>query len=258
MAALTGNSPANRYGAIAAEIYDIDKPVGSLPDTAFYLARFGTLRGPILEPACGSGRMMVALLEAGCDVTGFDPSADMLERCRARCGERGFAPDLTAQRFEDFAYDRRFAAIVVPCGSFTLIDTFDAACAVLSRFREHLEPGGMLALDVQTLHALADTADSRREWTAPNGDLLTLATQFVETDWLAQRQRKWLRYERWRDHALVETQLEPWVQRFWGIDEMRLALAAAGFAGIRVTGNYDARRAPRASDRGLTFEAVAA
>jgi SAM-dependent methyltransferase len=222
------------------------------------VARFGSLRGPILEPACGSGRVTIPLLEAGCDVTGFDASAEMLDRCRARCTARGLSPRLDAARFEDFAYETRFAAILVPSSSFTLIDSFDAACAVLARFRAHLAPGGTLAFDVQPLQALGDRADGRREWTAANGDLLTLDTQHVETDWLAQRQRKWLRYERWRDNRLVATELEPWVQRFWGIDEMRLALTAAGFADIVVTGSYRAGRSPRATDPVLTFEAVAA
>ncbi len=47
---------ANRYGALCAEVYDTDKPFGALPDTAFHLARLAELDGPILEPACGTGR----------------------------------------------------------------------------------------------------------------------------------------------------------------------------------------------------------
>ena len=45
---------ANRYGSIAAEIYDIDKPYFALPDTAFHLARFSPepvgLLAPLLAP----------------------------------------------------------------------------------------------------------------------------------------------------------------------------------------------------------------
>src|SRR6185295_2171523 len=82
----------NRYGELAAEIYDIDKPFGALPDTAFHLERFA----------------------------GFDQSPEMLARCRARCAERGFSPELGQQRFEDFRYPRKFGAILVPVGTFTL------------------------------------------------------------------------------------------------------------------------------------------
>lgn len=248
----------NRYASIAAEIYDIDKPYGALPDTAFHLETLAGERGPILEPACGSGRTLVPLLQAGHDVTGFDPSPDMLAQCRARCAEAGFDAKISQARFEDFAYERRFAVILVPVGSFTLIDDFGVAIDVLKRFHAHLQLGGRLILDIQGPAFLQSRGDDLREWTAPNGDLLTLEGRRVETDWLHQRARTRYRYERWRDAQLIETQIDIMSQRYWGKDEFALALAGAGFSDIRVTGNYDRRRALRASDRTMTFEATRA
>lgn len=247
----------NLYGSIAAEIYDIDKPVGALPDTAFYLDRLSTLRGPVLEPACGSGRTLVPLAQAGHAMTGFDPSADMLDRCRARCEALALDADLSRRRYEDFAYDRRFAAIVLPLGSFTLIADFAAALGVLKRFHAHLEPGGLAMIDIQSLAALKTPIDDRRSWTAGNGDLLTLEGIGTGTDWLRQTFSTRYRYERWRDHRLVESQIDPMIQRAWGVGEFRLALEAAGFSDIQVTGGYDRSRPPRASDRVLSFEALA-
>ena len=249
------NTTTNRYGSIAAEIYDLDKPLGALPDTAFHLERFAGFAGRILEPACGSGRTLVPLLDAGCDATGFDASPEMLERCRALCAEHGHAPDLSNQRFEDFHYDRPFDAIVIPGASFTLVADFNTAMAVLHRFYEHLAVGGLVVLDLQPLSALAPSGEDRRQWTAANGDLLTLEGHRVATDWLGQRAEATLRYERWRDNRLIETQLEPWAQRHWGVEEFALALAAAGFSEVSVVGDYDRRRPPRARDRILTFEA---
>jgi len=246
----------NRYGELAAEIYDIDKPFGALPDTRFHLERFAGFERPILEPACGTGRTLVPFLEAGLDITGFDQSPEMLARCRARCAERGFAPDLGQQRFEDFRYARKFGAILVPVGTFTLVDDMAVARAVLRRFRDHLEPGGIVVLDIQPLSFLANTRDDRRRWTAPNGDLLTLEGIRTRTDWLTQRREAMLRYERWRDNRLVETHMEPMAQRYWGLEEFRLFLEAGGFGQVSVVGDYDRSRAPRSGDRTLTFEAV--
>ncbi|WP_296596908.1 bifunctional 2-polyprenyl-6-hydroxyphenol methylase/3-demethylubiquinol 3-O-methyltransferase UbiG [Phenylobacterium sp.] len=248
---------ANRYGSIAAEIYDIDKPYFALPDTRFHLERFAGFDRPILEPACGSGRTLVPFLQAGLDVTGFDPSGEMLERCRVRCADAGFAPDLSRQRCEDFAYDRRFGAILIPVGSFTLIDDFAAAMAVLRRFRDHLESGGVLVIDLQGLNFLAGGQPDRRRWSAPNGDLLTCGGIRTATDLLRQRAETTYRYERWRDGTLVETQIDLMAQRYWGLDEFRLALEAAGFGEVTVCGGYDRSRGPRQSDRVWTFEAVA-
>jgi SAM-dependent methyltransferase len=247
----------NRYGSIAAEIYDIDKPYFALPDTAFHLERFQGFGRPILEPACGSGRTLIPFLQAGLDIAGFDPSEEMLGRARARAAQAGFAPDLTRQRCEDFAYDRRFGAILIPVGSFTLIDDFAVAMAVLRRFHDHLEPGGILVIDQQGLNFLAGQGEDRRRWTAPSGDVLTCEGIRSGTDWLGQRAETTYRYERWRDGTLVETQLDVMAQRYWGLDEFRLALEAAGFRQVTVSGGYDRRRGPRAGDRVWTFEATA-
>nr|QQZ50539.1 hypothetical protein JKL49_03040 [Phenylobacterium glaciei] len=64
----------NRYGSLCAEIYDLDKPVGSLFDIPYYSGRLKELDGPVLEAGVGTGRLYVPLLEAGLDVTGFDHS----------------------------------------------------------------------------------------------------------------------------------------------------------------------------------------
>jgi SAM-dependent methyltransferase len=212
------NTRVNRYGALAAEIYDIDKPMGSMPDTAFYLERMAGVDGPILEPGCGSWRTLLPLLEAGHDVTGFDASPDMLEPCRARCAARGYAPDLSQQQFEDFRYASHFAAAIMPAGTFTLVDDFAAAMAVLRRIRNHLRPGGLIILDMPSLNVLAAaTLCDRRSWTAANGDWLTIEGVRVTTDWLAQRATANMRYERWRENVLIETHLEPMAQRYWGV-----------------------------------------
>ena len=249
------NSPANRYGSIAAEIYDLDKPFGALPDTRFYLDRFVDLGGPILEPACGSGRAMIPLLEAGHDVTGFDLSEEMLGQCRARCAAAGFTPNLSRQRFEDFAYDRPFAAIFVPVGSFTLIDEFETAMKVLARFHTHLEPGGTLLVDIQSLNFLARGGEDRRRWTAPNGDLLTLEAPRIKADWIRQRADYTIRYERWRGNKLIEGQLEPMAQRYWGAQEFKLALHVSGFSDITMIANYAPGRPIAADARVITYEA---
>ena len=250
------NTRTNRYGAIAAEMYDLDKPVGSLHDTAFHRERLAGVPGPILEPACGSGRALIPLLEAGHEVVGFDASAEMLENCKARCAERGLSPDLSQQRFEDFHYDRRFGVVFVPAGSFGLIDDFAAALAALRRFRDHLVPGGLVILDVQPVSTLAASGASRRSWTADNGDLMICETRRMKLDWIAQREEHHTIYERWRDNRMVESWLEPMALRYWGVEELTMALREAGFGQVAAIGNYDRRRAPRSGDRALTFEAV--
>src|SRR5438128_1166120 len=72
-------------------------------------ARARAANGPVLEPMCGSGRFLLALLAAGIDVDGIDASAAMLDACRRHAAARGLAPSLHAAALERLALPRRYA-----------------------------------------------------------------------------------------------------------------------------------------------------
>ena len=244
----------NRYGSLCAEVYDLDKPVGSLPDIRYYTQTLNDLEGPILEAACGTGRLTIPLLEAGIEVWGFDHSADMLALARANLATRGLSAHLKQARFADFAFEQAFAAIIVPASSFILIDDFDQAMATLARFRRHLTPGGLILIDLPPLSFF--TVDARpRSWNAVNGDLLRLESRLALSDPIAQRRVNHDRYERWRDGTLVESQLELFAYRIWGMREFELALAASGFIDIQIHANYRPGAQPRPDAQILNFSA---
>jgi SAM-dependent methyltransferase len=245
----------NRYGDMCAEVYVLDKPPGALGDSQYYIEALGRVGGPVLEAACGSGRLLIPLLEAGIDIRGFDQSESMLHQCRLACAERGLSPDLRRASFEEFSYDERFAAIVIAVGTFTLIDDFAAALAVLRRFHAHLRPGGRLFADLTPLSYLSGPADGLRSWTTPAGDMLRLQSHRIELDFLTQRRVSHDLYQRWRDGRLVEQELEVLACRQWGLEEFELALKQTGFADISVCGGYQPGRPPRANDRWWCFEA---
>jgi phage tail protein X len=65
------------YGRLVAEVYELDKPVGStFPALQYYTRQLAGVTGRILEPATGTGRVLVPLLEAGFAVEGPDVSPD--------------------------------------------------------------------------------------------------------------------------------------------------------------------------------------
>jgi SAM-dependent methyltransferase len=251
---MTITETTNRYGRLCAEIYDLDKPTGSLFDIPYYTGRLKDLDGPILEAAVGTGRLMIPLLEAGLDVEGFDHSPEMLAVCRANAQARGFEPRLTQARFQDIAYDRAFAGIIVPASSFVLIDDYDEARGVLQRFRDHLAPGGLLLVDMPPM-SFFEVVAKPRGWIAANGDRLTLESQMAISDPITQRRVNHDRYDRWRDGQLVETELELFAYRVWGMKEFELTLATAGFTDVEVCGNYRVGRPVRTGDGILNFSA---
>jgi SAM-dependent methyltransferase len=246
----------NRYGTLASWVYNLDKPVGrSFGDLEFYRQRLEQCDGPILEPAVGNGRIFVPLLEAGFQIEGFDASEEMLGYCRDECRKRNLPASLSRQTFEEFSYDRRFAAIVIPAGSFQLITDETSAAAVLKRFHDHLAPMGKLIIDLDAIGSFLGASGSVRSWVTEDDDLLTLTDYRVETDYLAQTTLSHLRYEHWRDGNLIRTELDLFKLRWWGVYEFALALRAAGFTDVQVSGNYRHGQAPREDDEIISFEA---
>jgi SAM-dependent methyltransferase len=96
----------------------------------------------VLDAGCGSGRLTVALAEAGADVTGIDTNAAQIEAARRRAGEAGVSLTL---READFNATLPFAN-----GSFDAVTSrlalMAAADAVvtLTELRRVLVPGGRL------------------------------------------------------------------------------------------------------------------
>ncbi|MCY1745072.1 class I SAM-dependent methyltransferase [Ensifer sp. SL37] len=248
----------NRYGKLASWVYDLDKPVGrSFGDQEYYRQRLQHCGdGPILEPAVGNGRLLVPLLEAGFAVEGFDPSTEMLEYCQDECRKRSVITTLTRQTFEAFTYDKRFAAIIIPAGSFQLVTDVTSANAVLRRFYEYLLPNGKLIIDLDPIGSFLGSSGAIRTWTTDGGDLLTLTDHRVETNYVAQTTLSHLRYEHWQGGKLLATELDLFKLRWWGVNEFLLALHAAGFTDVVVSGNYQHGQAPQKDDEIISFEAL--
>lgn len=247
----------NRYGKLASWVYNLDKPIGrSFGDIEYYRQRLEhSHEGPILEPAVGNGRIFVPLLEAGFQVEGFDASDEMLAYCREACQIRKLSANLTRQTFEEFAYGKRFAAIIIPAGSFQLVTDVAVAGAVLKRFYDYLAPNGKLMIDLDPISSFFGPSGSVRTWMTENGDAITLTDRRVETDYVAQTTLSHLRYEHWQGGNLMTTELDLFKLRWWGVNEFSLALRAAGFMDVVASGNYQHGQVPQNDDEIICFEA---
>jgi len=247
----------NRYGTLASWVYNLDKPVGrSFGDIEYYRERLSNCAGPVLEPAVGNGRFFVPMLEAGFDIRGFDPSEEMLGYCRRACAERSLDDGrVSGGTFEGFVYEQRFAAIVVPLGSFQLITDMAVAKAVLRRFFDHLAPGRRLMIDLDAIGGFLGEGGRVRSWTTEAGDLLTLTDTRVWTDFIAQTTVTHLRYELWKDTKLVDAELELFSLRWWGVEEFAMVLREAGFVDVVASGDYRYGQAPAKDCETISFEA---
>jgi SAM-dependent methyltransferase len=113
----------------------------------FYLTLARAARSPVLDIACGTGRMLLPMLEAGIDADGLDLFPAMLETLRKKASARGFTPSLYRSDMSEFRLPRRYALIVIPFNAFIHNLTADAQLSALRCCKDHLQPSGVLAFD---------------------------------------------------------------------------------------------------------------
>lgn len=223
------------------------------PDLAFYVDAAKAAGGPVLEVACGTGRILIPTLEAGADIQGIDLSPAMLDRLRAKAHARWLEPDVRVGDMRDFTMPRRYRLITIPFRAFLHLLTSDEQIAALRCVREHLEPGGAMILNVffpsftyvlehDGKRALEraiedpDTGDRYEIWSTPRYDRVN---QIVTSE------REVIGPIGGPDPPVRRTGFTlRWVFRW----EMELLLRAAGFNRWDVRGGFDGKPLEHESD----------
>lgn len=247
----------NIYGKLASWVYHLDKPIGkSFGDLEYYFSRLNGCSGPVLEPGVGNGRVFIPLLEKGFDIEGFDASEAMLGYCKSECLSRNLSPKLTCQKFNSFSFEKKFEVIIIPAGTFQLITNLSSAMTALRRFYDHLLPGGRLILDVDNMKGLIEASDSVRSWKVSENEMLTLTSGQSEIDYVKQTSLSYLRYEYWKRGKLMESEMDLFALRWWGVNELILALRKVGFTDVITSGGYEYGKVPINSDLIISFEAM--
>lgn len=233
-------------------VYDL---VGDIPyGLDFYVGRAREAKGPVLDVACGTGRILLPCLEAGVDIEGLDLYEPMLDRLRAKAAALRLSAVLHHADMSDFSLARRFALVMIPFNAFIHNMTQAAQISCLGRCREHLRPGGELVFDTffPSLEIIGVAQNSRvLEGEVPHPET-GFPVRVYDTrtfDDVAQTQ-----------HSLNEIELlgaDGDVQRVYRSEirgryvykqEMELLLRVAGFARWEIHGDFDGRPLTREND----------
>ena len=136
------------YGAYA-RFYDLDLE-GMEEDLPFLEGMAARCGSPLLELACGTGRALLPLARRGFQITGVDVSPAMLAIARGRLQEAGLEGRVRLVQQDMRALDLggRFNLAFALVNSFSHMLTLDDQLAALAAVRRHLEPGGILILDL--------------------------------------------------------------------------------------------------------------
>jgi cyclopropane fatty-acyl-phospholipid synthase-like methyltransferase len=143
----------NDYDAIAP-FYDIEHAHFD-EDLDVYLNFAELSGGPLLELACGSGRLLLPLAEAGFEVTGIDNSASMLNLAEQRLQQASVAARcrLVLQDMRSLHLDQKFRMAFIALGSFAHITTRKEQQQALRAIRASLVTGSRFILDISNADA---------------------------------------------------------------------------------------------------------
>lgn len=138
------------YRAIAP-YYDSDY-VDHNRDVAFYVDLAKEHGGPVLEMACGTGRVLLPTARDGISIHGLDSSPDMLDILERKLAMEsdGVRERVTFRRgdMRNSSVGRKFALVTAPFRGVQHLYTRDDQRAWLRNVKRHLAPGGFLCFDV--------------------------------------------------------------------------------------------------------------
>ncbi|MDF2945434.1 MAG: Methyltransferase type 12 [Bacillales bacterium] len=250
----------SNYGELCTEVYDLTKKIGQSfgGDIEFYKERLKDIEGNILEAMVGSGRVLIPLLEAGINIEGVDYSKNMLASCQATLDERGLVTNLYQGDLTKLSLPKKFDAIIIPASSILLIDNREDSIKSITSLYNQLNPGGKLILDISLPDNdfLPNENGSTSVFTLPNGDTITMEKKLTEVDFLNQFKVYLLKYEKWRNGSLIQTELQRFALRWYGVEEFRLLLKEIGFSKINITADYLSGKQPDNKTGTFVFEAT--
>jgi len=239
-------------------------------ELGFYRSAIERFGQPALDLGCGTGRIMLPLLEEGLDVDGIDVSEDMLSHARRRAAERGLAPMLLAQSFHELDPPRTYRTVYI-CDSFGIGGSRGHDCEMLRRVHGSLGAGGALVFSHDLPYAdeaewaawlPARRGDLPRDWAEagernrlPDGTELELRNRLEVMDPGEQLVTFGIQARHWSgDELLASDELRIDIRLYFR-QEILLMLGDAGFGPVAVQGYYTGQPAT-ADDTSIIFIAT--
>jgi SAM-dependent methyltransferase len=239
--------------AILARLYDAFPFAADLP---LYLELAAAQGGRVLEVACGSGRVLVPLAQAGHQVTGVDASAHMLAVAREKLAAAGPAAEANARLVQgdmrSFQLDERFDLAVIAVKSFAYLTARADQEQTLARVAAHLRPGGLLAIDLMhpapawLLEPVGSLRQDLVQDVPAQGITVARTEAVVSTDLAAQVRVIRSAYEIVAADGMVRKRFVEWPYRYIYRFEAEHLLERAGFTIEALYGGY--QREPFSSE----------
>ena len=211
-------------------------------DVEFYVEEARASGGPVVELACGTGRIAVPIAKAGIGVIGVDASEAMLAVAREYSEAEGVGEllDLRHGDLREPPVAERVPLVLIPFRSLLHMTSEVERLRALRAARELLLPAGRLVFDVFAPSS-EDVEDTHGRWLEREQGI------FERADWDEQMRTLTLSVRRGEE---ASTMLLAWLSP----PEWRLLLDRAGFDVESQWGWFDRR--PYSGGEDVVFAAI--
>ena len=220
-----------------------------MQDVAFYRDAARDFGDPILELGCGTGRVTMALAEAGKRITGLDLAERMLERAvKKRAALHVEARErvhLVQGDMAQFDLGEKFRLVIIPFRPFQHLLEVKQQIDCLDCVRKHLAPGGRLILDVFQTDAerMHDPVHQREtvvtEYKTSDSRQVRISERVAAFHRAVQRNEVEMIFSIGHPDGRKERLVYAWTLRYFFRYEIEHLLARCGFRVTAFYGNFD-------------------
>ena len=242
--------PKALYDSFIADYYDTSPILAKrTQDVAFYVNAVKKYGDPVLELGCGTGRITMAIAEAGYRIVGLDISEKMLERAEEK---RAALPRQARERVhlvqEDmthFHLGEEFRLIVIPFRPFQHLLEIEEQIGCLNCVKKHLTATGRLILDffqtdAERMHDAKFLNESPLvEYDLPGGRHVAMSERVAAFHRGQQRNDVEMIFRVRHADGKEERMVMAWTLRYFFRYEVEHLLARCAFRMEAVYGNFD-------------------
>ncbi len=229
---------------LIAPFYDIEHAHFD-EDVSLYLNFAELSGGPLLELACGSGRLLVPLACEGYELTGVDSSRSMLDLAQHALEEAGVAKQCTLiqENMCTMRLGQKFRMAFIALGSFGHICTRREQRQTLAVVHDHLTVGGRFVLDISNtdvryMEQLSGQVLHQGTWKHEDGTMLSHFVSPASSPTQHLLELTHFYEEHQQGQAVHRTVITTHLYLFEK-NEVELLLEEAGFEITDVFGNYE-------------------
>jgi ubiquinone/menaquinone biosynthesis C-methylase UbiE len=216
---------------------------------AFYRSLAQETGGPVLEIACGTGRVTIPIAQLGIAITGLDIVPGMLDQARSK--SIGLSSRWIEGDARSFNLQERFRLIFLTGNAFQAFLTNAEQAAVLQRVHTHLHNEGVFAFETRNpllpntktpagFFVALETNNQEQHWPSfinANGFEVCVSTTQVY-DHVTQIVHL-TSYKRWREGEKEHTKIARTALRYTFPQELAALLHYNGFTDIRQYGDWN-------------------